>query len=274
MERLADFRNVFARAVVARAGCPHNQTLLEAFASVPRHDFVGPGPWAVCEDGTKTASDDPAIVYQDMGIGLAAGIPTGLPSLHARLLDAVQLKQGHRVMQVGAGTGYFTAILAELVGASGHVAAFEIDEALAARAHHNLGPWPWASVESASGIRAPERPVDLVYVNAGVQQLPLPWIEALSPGGCLVVPLVATNGQGAVYLIRRGERDRHPARFVCRAQFVPCIGTQDQACNVRLAEALRAGPFELVRSLRLAPAQPDSTSWFAGDGWWLSTAAP
>jgi protein-L-isoaspartate(D-aspartate) O-methyltransferase len=53
-------------------------------------------------------------VYQDIGIGIATGIPSGLPSLHARLLDAIGLAHGRRVMQVGAGTGYFTAILAEL----------------------------------------------------------------------------------------------------------------------------------------------------------------
>jgi protein-L-isoaspartate(D-aspartate) O-methyltransferase len=274
MERLVDFRQVFAQAVLARAGCPDNQSLLHAFVKVPRHEFVGPGPWTMSEDGTKTRSDDPAMVYQDMGIGLAAGIPTGLPSLHARLLDIIRVAQGQRVMQVGAGTGYFTAILAELVGASGHVCAFEIDEALAARARRNLEPWPWVSVESRSGVRIPEQPVDLVYVNAGVQQLPLPWIEALSPGGCLLFPLVSADGPGAVYLIRRGPGDSHPARFVCRAGFVPCIGTQDATSSLLLAEALRSDRCEAVRSLRLAPETPDATSWFAGDGWWLSTAAP
>lgn len=274
MDRLADFRTVFAHAVVARAGSPDNQSLQQAFAKVPRHDFVGPGPWVVCEDGTKTASDDPAIVYQDIGIGLAAGIPTGLPSLHARLLDLARPAPGHRVMQVGAGTGYFTAILAELVGASGHVRAFEIDDALATRARRNLTTWPWVSVESRSGVGAPEQPVDLVYVNAGVQQLPRPWLDALAPGGCVVFPLVAANGQGAVYLIRRGNTDTYSARFVCRAGFVPCIGTQDEASGVRLADALRTNSCEAVRTLRLAPEVPDGTSWFAGDGWWLSTRLP
>jgi protein-L-isoaspartate(D-aspartate) O-methyltransferase len=274
MDRISDFRNVFAQAVVARAGCPGNESLRRAFAKVPRHDFLGPGPWMTCEDGTTTASDDPAIVYQDMGFGLAAGIPTGLPSLHAYLLDQVRVTQGQRVMQIGAGTGYFTAILAELVGESGHVDAFEIDDALAARARRCLEPWPWVSVEARSGIRVPEQPVDLVYVNAGVQQLPLAWIQALGPGGGALFPLVAADRRGAVYLIRRGADDSLPARFVCHAQFVPCIGTQDEASGLRLAAALRTDLCESVRSLRILPELPDSTSWFAGDGWWLSTAMP
>jgi hypothetical protein len=67
MERIADFRQVFAKAVVARAGCPDNQRLLHAFMRVERHHFLGPGPWTVCQDGTKTIDDDPAVVYQDMG---------------------------------------------------------------------------------------------------------------------------------------------------------------------------------------------------------------
>jgi protein-L-isoaspartate(D-aspartate) O-methyltransferase len=154
------------------------------------------------------------------------------------------------------------------------VCAFEIDEALAARARRCLEPWPWASVETRSGVQVPEQPVDLIYVNAGVQQLPRPWIEGLAPGGRVLVPLVAADGQGAVYLIRRGDGGSHPARFVCQARFVPCIGTQHETSGVRLAEALRSGRCEAVRSLRLAPDSPDATSWFVGDGWWLSTAAP
>jgi protein-L-isoaspartate(D-aspartate) O-methyltransferase len=274
MERIADFRNVFAHVVVARAGCPENEALRQAFTTVPRHDFLGPGPWIVREDGTRTATDDPAIVYQDIGVGLAPGVPTGLPSLHAALLHAVHVRPGHHVMQIGAGTGYFTAILAELVGASGHVDAFEIDDALAARARANLAPWPWVSVDARSGVRAPAQPVDLVYVNAGVQQLPRAWIDALSPAGCVVFPLVPAGGQGAVFVIRRGAGDAHPARFLCRARFVPCIGAQDEPASARLSEALRTDGCASVGSLRIGHETPDDTAWFAGAGWWLSTASP
>jgi protein-L-isoaspartate(D-aspartate) O-methyltransferase len=273
MERIADFRSVFADVVVARAGCPQNLALRQAFATVPRHVFLGPGPWTVREEGTRTGSEDPALVYQDIGIGLAPGIPTGLPSLHASLLDAVQVKPRDRVMHVGAGTGYFTAILAELVGPSGQVVAFEIDEELAERARQNLAPWPWASVEARSGVRTPEHPVNLVYVNAGVQQLPRPWIDALAPGGRAVFPLVSTGGHGAIFIVRREDGPRFSARFVCRARFVPCIGAQDDHSSAHLEEALRTDACQGVRSLRLAPDAPDGTAWFAGDGWWLSTAA-
>lgn len=61
MERLADFRRVFSEIVVARAGCARNAALSRAFATVPRHDFIGSGPWVVREDGGRTETDDPAL---------------------------------------------------------------------------------------------------------------------------------------------------------------------------------------------------------------------
>jgi protein-L-isoaspartate(D-aspartate) O-methyltransferase len=270
--RLADFRAVFAQIVVARAGCPHNAAVMRAFAAVPRHVFLGPGRWPIAEDGSLTVSDDPAAAYQDIGIGLAPGIPTGLPSLHASLLDAVQVNRGERVLQVGAGTGYFTAILAELVGPSGRICAFEIDEVLAERAQRNLAAWPWAGVEARSGVSETGSQFDAIYVNAGVQQIPRAWLDALAPGGRLLFPLVAANGAGAVFIVsRRG--DRFAARFVSRARFVACIGAEDTDAVARLDRAFTTAACEAVRSLRVAPEPPDDTAWFAGSDWWLSTRA-
>lgn len=271
VDRLADFRNVYAHAVVGRAGRPNDARLLRVFSKVERHLFLGAGPWIIKEDGTITGTDDPALIYQDIGIGLAPGIPNGLPSLHATLLAAADVELGQIVMHVGAGTGYFSAILAELVGDAGRVHAYEIDARLAARAVTNLAAWPWVEVHTRSGICVPPEPADLVYVNAGVQQLPMAWLEALAPKGRLVFPLVPGDGEGAVFCVRR-EGARYSARVVCRARFVPCIGAQDARAQSVLADAFRSHPCEDMRSLRVGPAQPDGTAWFVGDGWWLSTA--
>ena len=273
--RLADFRQVFADVVVARADC-RDAAIRKAFATVPRHEFIGPGPWLFTEGGTMSHSDDPALLYQDVAMGLAParGITTGLPSLHARCMDACEIKRGEQVLHVGAGSGYFTAILAELVSETGEVVAFEIDNALAELARENLRPWPWAKLEAQPpDTKLPL--VDVVYVCAGVEQLPLNWLTALRPGGRLLLPLVPKGGEGAALLVRNvGSRTTFSARFICSTRFVPCLGALDDELRAHLVRAFSQGSSDSVRSLRLDPERPDSSAWFSGHGWWLSTTAP
>ncbi len=273
MDRLADFRSVFARAVMARAGStdPH---LLRAFSEVPRHEFIGASPWYFNEHGPPVVSDDPALLYQDVAMGLAPerGITTGLPSLHARCMAACELKPGEKVIQIGAGSGYFSAVLAELVGESGSVVAFEIDNALAKAAVRNLKRWRQVRVEATSGVSGISGSADVVYVNAGVQQLPRAWFEALAPGGRLLAPITPGAEEGGIFLVRRlASKTVLQAEFVCRARFVPCLGAEDEAASALLKEAFAAGGHDAVRSLRLCPEAPDETAWFRGRDWWLST---
>lgn len=274
MDRLADFRSVFARVVMARAGStdPH---LLRAFSEVPRHEFIGASPWYFNEHGPPVISDDPALLYQDVGMGLAPerGIPTGLPSLHARCMAACELKPGENVIQVGAGSGYFSAILAELVGKSGSVVAFEVDDSLAKRAERNLKRWKQVRVEATSGVSGIPGSADVVYVSAGVQQLPRAWVDALALGGRLLVPITPGAEEGGIFLVRRlASKTVLQAEFVCRARFVPCLGAEDEATSALLKEAFAAGGQDAVRSLRLSPETPDETAWFCGRDWWLSTS--
>ena len=271
MDRLDDFRAVFAEAVTARAGC-RDPRIKAAFTKVQRHDFVSPGPWVFSEHGAPTATSDPALLYQDLALGLAPerGITTGLPSLHARALDACALRAGDRVIHVGIGMGYYTALLAELVGPAGEVQAFEIDETLAAIAIQKLAPWTWVRVESRTGIGDLE-PADVIYVCAGVQQIPLVWLRSLRPGGRLLIPLVPGRGQGGLLLVERREGG-YDARFVSPASFIPCVGATDAEVAKSLAARFALGDLDSVHSLRLATQTPDESCWFAGDGWWLSTA--
>ncbi|MDB5657092.1 MAG: protein-L-isoaspartate(D-aspartate) O-methyltransferase, partial [Tardiphaga sp.] len=125
----------------------HDKRIEQAFAAVPREPFAGPGPWSLMSNAfvyVRTPDDDPAFLYQDALLALDAsrGINIGMPSAHAMWLNAVGLKEGDAVLQVGAGTGYYTAILAELVGQDGRVDAYEIDATLAARATENLSGRP------------------------------------------------------------------------------------------------------------------------------------
>lgn len=262
--RLADFRAVFADAITARAGC-RSPRIREAFARVPRHEFVPPGPWRFSEHGTPTTSTDPALLYQDLALGLGHGLTTGTPSLHAMLLDACAIQPGETIVQIGVGMGYFSAILAELAGASGLVRAFEIDP-IAETARAKLAPWPQVHVEARSGVTRHE-PADVVYAFAGVQQIPRTWTDALKPGGRLLVPIVPGDREGGMLLAIR-EGDRFAARFVCPARFIPCIDATDDDASARLAIAFARGDMMSVRSLRFDT--PDESCWFAGNGWWLS----
>jgi protein-L-isoaspartate(D-aspartate) O-methyltransferase len=220
-----------------------------------------------------TPDDDPVFIYQDVLVALDAsrGLNIGMPSAHAVWLAAVDIKVGETVLQVGAGSGYYSAVIAELVGREGRVHAYEIDTSLAARATDNLKDWPQVDVLATSGIADNLPKVDAVYVCAGITQPSWAWIDALRPGGRLLFPLQPERGLGGMLLITRPEHGMSwPAKFVSRARFIPCEGQQDAEAGARLLEAF-AGNWGQVKSFRIDEF-PDDTCWFAGDGWWLSTA--
>jgi len=109
-------------------------------------------------------------------------------------------------------------------------------------------------------------------MSARAAQPATEWLDALRPGGRLVFPLAPEGILGGMLMVTRpDEGAAWPAKFLGRAQFIGCAGLQDADAARRLAEAF-AGGWERVQSLRREGA-PDETCWFAGDGWWLSTAA-
>jgi len=172
MEDRSEYLHSFYANLVCAAAKVRDSRIEQAFRAVKREPFVGPGPWLITLGGhayVQTPNDDPAFIYQNTLVALdgAQGLNIGMPSAHAFWLDGCELKQGEAVLQVGVGTGYYTAILAQLVGSSGQVHAYEIDEGLADRARDNLKDLPHVNVQSRSGV-APDLPeVDLIYVCAG-----------------------------------------------------------------------------------------------------------
>jgi protein-L-isoaspartate(D-aspartate) O-methyltransferase len=269
--RIAAHRQFFADLVTApfRGLAPH---LRDAFLHERRESYLGPGPWEIFAGGSyiSTPSDDPAFIYQDVLVRLKGNANNGQPTLHAACLAALAPRAGEAVVHVGAGTGYYTAILARLVGPGGHVHAYEIDEDLAERARVALSDHPRVSVHAHSAVGSPLPEADAIYVSAGTTSLPDEWLDALHPGGRLLVPLTPAAGPGAMLLATRRSPDCFEARFLCAAMFIPCVGGRDEADAARLGESFSRGDAARVRSLRRG-GDPDPSSWYAGAGWWLST---
>jgi protein-L-isoaspartate(D-aspartate) O-methyltransferase len=273
MDRIEAHRLFFAKLITANAGIAPGSEIEAAFASTPREQFVGPPPWRIfTRSGYVESPDDPALLYQDVVVSLGGEGPfnNGQPTLHAFCLAALDLKKGERVVHVGAGSGYYTTLLAKLVGETGAVEAYEVVPEFARRAVDNLAEFSYVTVHSRSGAEGPLPKCDVLYVNAGATGPLDVWLDALRPKGRLLFPMTPDEGAGAMLLITRQDDGSFAARFLIQAQFVPCIGARDEATARRLSEAFRNSGWAKVKSLHRNNA-PDESCWFAGDGWWLST---
>ena len=272
-DRVAERRQAYAAEIVGRAGVS-DPGIEAAFAAVPREDFAGPPPWRIGSGGLfgQSSSDDPARLYEDVLVAIDAEreINNGQPSLHALAIGALAPKEGETIVQIGAGAGYYTAILAELVGREGRVIAYEIAPDIAARAAANLARYPQVEVRARSGTGDLPQ-ADAIYVNAAATHPLRAWLDALKVGGRLVFPLQAARSTGAMLLVTRPERgDAWPARLMTGVVFIPCEGAQDAGIGVKLDAAFRRGGSERVRSLRFG-GEPSRADWLRGDGWALST---
>jgi protein-L-isoaspartate(D-aspartate) O-methyltransferase len=251
-----------------------------AFATVPRERFVGVGPWRVRSPMGRgeywtTEDADPRRVYHDVLIALdePRGINNGQPSLWAFLLDHLDIAGGEQVLHLGCGTGYYTAILAELVGLTGQITAMEINAPLVDKAHSALAPWQQVTVSNADGANMSFNPADLIVVSAGATH-PLPsWLDALRPGGRLLFPMTATDGPGSMLLVTR-EADAFAAGFLCRVGFIDFKGGRNSRTSRRLATAFARDWGAPVRSLRRDRHMLVGTCWLHGRGWCLSSRAP
>jgi protein-L-isoaspartate(D-aspartate) O-methyltransferase len=283
MERLEAHRLFYANLLTASSGLPVRvgNPITEAFASVPRERFVGPGPWKVFTrvGYITTPSDDPALLYQDIVVALSAdrGINNGQPSLHAICLSNLNVNAGETILHIGAGAGYYTALLSHLTGPSGRVLAYELESDLARRATDSLRDYPNVTVYGRSGSEGPLPQCDVIYVNAGATDPLDIWLDALIPDGRLLFPLTPPMNDptkpsgvfGGMLLVTRSPADQFDARFVCAAMFIACVGARDDATAAKLSQAFPRGDWMKVRSLRRNTA-PDSTCWVSGRNWWLS----
>ena len=205
-------RTRFAEELAAVCGI-RSEPVLRAFRTVPREDFLPPGPWVIeGMDGARFSSldDNPAHILHAVGVVLSAGGDHALhcanPAPVAKALQNTGLIPGDRVLHIGAGLGYFSAIMAELVGPSGRVTAAEIDPELAETARRSLSPWPQVEVVGDALSLAPA-PYDAIFSSAGMAAIPPVWLDCLTIGGRMMLPLTGSNGSGFTFQFHKSDAD-------------------------------------------------------------------
>lgn len=193
--------------VAEALGAPVPAPLRAALQAVPRPLFLPPTLWLRDEEGGYEPcprEDDPDrwwhAAYQDVPLvtqftELSDGdtVPSSsasMPSMVVRMLRDLDVRPGHRVLEIGTGTGFHAALLSCLVGAE-NVTSLDVDPRLTREAQRALaasGHRPEVvCADGADGWR-PNAPYDRIISTCSVRIVPLAWLEQLSPGGLLVAP--------------------------------------------------------------------------------------
>jgi protein-L-isoaspartate(D-aspartate) O-methyltransferase len=184
--------------------------ILSAMEKVRRADFL--------PDDVKAQEfeDHPLLIGYDQ--------TTSQPSLIALMIQVLGLKPGCRVLEVGTGSGYQTALLGELCA---EVSSIDIVEPLATRAGKRLSGLGYKNVKVKAGdgyLGWPERaPFDGIVVSAGAPKIPEPLVEQLKPGGKLVIPVGPPEKTRLLIVVKNADGTRTTEESI-PVRFVPLTG--------------------------------------------------
>ena len=271
-------RRFYAEEIEATANL-HSPALVDALATVPRERFLPPGPWAIRGEADfmaplrQTRDADPKHVYHNLSVGIDPSrmLFNGAPGLLATAIDALALTPGARVLHLGTGLGYYTAILGHCVGESGRVVGIEVDAGLAAGARENLASMPWVEIRNDAGAAPLDEKFDAMLINAGVTHPQSTWLDALAPHGRLILPLTATMGMAGpmasigkgllVLLTATDDPQRFDARTVTFVAIYSALSLRDPAINQEIGQALAKQPFVQIAGLRRDAHDRADTCW-------------
>jgi protein-L-isoaspartate(D-aspartate) O-methyltransferase len=270
---LAERRRFYAEEIQAIANI-RNTRVVEALAAVAREQFLGPGPWTISSEGDflhpprQTADDDPRHVYHNLAVAIdpSRRLFNGAPGVVAMAIDSLALKAGDRVLHLGCGTGYYTALIASCVGPRGRVVAIEVDGALAVRARVNLAQTQWVDVRAADGSGSLGGTFDAVLINAGVTHPLQHWIEALDETGRMVLPLTfsmaPTIGKGPMLLLSRTAVDDDlAAKIIGFVAIYSAVGIRNTEANDQLGKALKTNPLPALKRFRRDSHEESPSCW-------------
>ncbi len=187
-----------------------NDRVVEAMSRVPRELFVP----------EKLKSE----AYYDMPLHIGYGQTISAPHMVAIMCEILDLQKGMKVLDVGGGSGYHAAVMADLVGPDGHVYSVERIPELAAWARENLkkaGITNVTVVEGDGSLGLPEHaPFDRISVSATAPHVPEPLKQQLRPGGKMVIPV----GIGYQELVLVTRKNGFVTEEKMGVAFVPLIG--------------------------------------------------
>ena len=248
-----------ARRVLALAGLA-DAALERALLTVPRAAF-----------GIEMAEPDAA----DGDAAAAA---------RATMVHALGAQPGEHIVHIGAGSGYVTAILAEMVGVTGRVTAIEIDPARAGAARARLVPWANVTVLCTDGADWPQEPVERVFVSVVVTHPATAWLSFLVVGGRLVFPFgpppdgaAAAVSPRAVAVLAVERRPRgYAAHCIASTPSTRAAGRLAAAGGAAnpLRRAFGRGGLAHIRSLRLDATPETPRLWLFSPEWSLSYDPP
>ncbi len=203
-------------ALQLRARGIRDQRVLDAMARIPREEFV---PRQFRHQA-----------YGDHPIPIGQGQTISQPYIVALMLEALAIQPSDKVLEIGTGSGYLTAVLAEL---SSHVYSIERHASLAQTAERVLAALGYRNInivvgDGSKGLPA-HAPYDAIIVSAAASELPLAMVEQLRDGGRMIIPVGSTQSQEL--LLVRKQRDETVLEHLEGCRFVPLIGREEPAAE-------------------------------------------
>jgi len=193
-------------------GLVFSERVEKALLKVPRHLFVP-------ESARSQA-------YRDTPLPIGDGQTISAPHMVAVMAEALELREGHKVLEIGAGSGYNAAVMAELVGPTGKVITLERHPSLADKAAQVLLEAGYTNVQVVVGdgsLGYPEEaPYDRISVTCGAPRVPNPLVEQLRDGGIMLIPVGGLEYQSLLRVRKLGGRTL--SEDLGSVVFVPLLG--------------------------------------------------
>tara|TARA_R110000772_G_scaffold268096_1_gene394118 strand:+ start:230 stop:1357 length:1128 start_codon:yes stop_codon:yes gene_type:complete len=259
-----------------------------AFSEVPREEFIGAPPWRFPEfywyPYLGHVDDRLENIYQDRQVNSNQRfhLCNGIPSTQAKWIEALNPVNAERVLHIGCDNGYYTAILAQLVGLKGELHFFDKNPDLKKIAKTNLAYLGQCfEVQNIESIYKTHS-FDVILINAGVRRFRSEWLDALKDGGRILVSMIASYadiqmGYGETLLIKKTNNN-------FRASFIPAgdyssdgyysyYDENDSREDKLIKDAFSRKGYKSVRSLRLDSHQCDDSCWLHQESYCLSKQA-